>query len=195
MPTAGAIIEECEGYIRELSGRAAAHFGDDFDDWYQETCLEIVKFAGAYDPSRGALTTWVHLRWLRLVGLRKRPHLKRNRRLPTLDLTSAGEPRTDERARDPADEASSAAAARQVRDLVATLKPRQRACVGWQFGLTPGPATQAGLAAELGVARTRVQALVLAGLAALAPAFGADPRGVASSARAARMREARKLSA
>lgn len=182
--TAGEIIEACGPLMHQLSRRAAIAFGDEADDWFSDLALEIVTFATKYDPARGALTTWVALRWRRLVGLRKLPYLKRNRRLPTLDLSDPANLTTDSRSPDPAAVAELRERADAVRAEVARLDDRERLLISMRFGFTDdGPQGRRAEAEAMGVCAARCDQIARAAVRELATVLGGDPAGVAASPR------------
>jgi RNA polymerase sigma factor (sigma-70 family) len=160
--TAEQILDQCGPLILSLAGRAARIFREDRDDWAQDLRLEVLRFARTYDPARGAVTTWLNLRWRRLIGLRRRPDLRANRRLRTLAPCSlAFASAVDHRHADPADIAARSDSCRAFRERLAEIPRRERLVLVAKFehGLTNEQS-----AATIGVSKARVWQLQRAGL-------------------------------
>lgn len=178
-PTIDELLATCGPYITLLADRLARQFEVDHEDARQELVVVLVASHPRYDPARGAMTTWVAMRYRWLAcdwSRRRRPPVADVDVADVLDLA-------DHAAVDPAEVLAESEDRERLREALAGLRPATREIVGRRFGMVEGDGRFRTLAGELGVTKEAARQRERVGLRMLAEALGADPDGVTPTAK------------
>jgi DNA-directed RNA polymerase specialized sigma24 family protein len=124
-------LRQWAGYLFKFARGVAARYGLDFEDTRQELLLFVVERDPAYDPARGAFSTWLALQCL---GFASRMRERWLRRVPTVRAPDDdyGAAATDS-GPGPPDRFEADEVTARVRAAVAALPDAQRRAVEAHF--------------------------------------------------------------
>ncbi|MBM3981575.1 MAG: sigma-70 family RNA polymerase sigma factor [Planctomycetes bacterium] len=154
-----AFVERNARWIGKLSAGHARRFRVEFDDARQDFFVWLLKRWKAYDPARGAESTYLALEARSLADFAERTRRARKRcgHALSLDGDETGAPA--DRAPSPPDLCAAREGRAVVRAAVDALPARLRCVVHGQMGFGGEHLSHRALGERLGLSRSRVQQL------------------------------------